>query len=335
MPEAAIVRGIMQEYESDKNRAMRMLQEKTTELYERIPRVKEIDENLAKFGLELSKLILRSESDREKIIAEMQETEEALLYERNKLLKKHKITDKFFNGVYRCDICRDEGLVESNRCVCFKQRLINKHYEMSNLSRVLTKENFDTFNAEFYSNEADERYGFSPRVQIERNAAVCRTFIESVGKFSDNPMNLLFYGKPGLGKTFLCNCIAKELLDKGFSVVYLTAPQLFKLVENLRFSKANGAMDEVIMDAVFTVDLLIIDDLGSEFSTAVTASEFFNIVNTRLLNGKQMVFSTNLVTQDFIDFYSDRVSSRIIGNFTMLPFIGEDIRVYKKHNSLG
>ena len=337
MADSTVFKDVMRELERDKSKAARLTREKLNELYAKIPRIKEIDDALAKFGSELSMLILQQKSDPAKVIADMQETEEALLYERGKLLKKHRITDKFFNNAFRCHTCKDEGFVGTERCTCLKQRLINKHYEMSNLSKVLNRENFDSFNAEFYSNEPDDRYGISPRAQIERNAKECKDFINVFKKSGtdQNPMNLLFYGKPGLGKTFLCNCVAKELLDGGFSVIYLTAPQLFKMVENLRFGKSEEkTADDALMEAVYTVDLLIIDDLGSEFSTAVTASEFFNIINTRLLNQKQMLFSTNIATQDLIEHYSDRVSSRIIGNFTMLLFIGEDIRVYKKYNSL-
>jgi len=336
MADSTIFNEVMREYEREKNKAARLHQEKTELLYNKIPRVKEIDEQLSKMGAQLAALILKS-NEREKIVADMQEAEEALCYERSKLLKKHKITDKYFNEIYKCTACKDIGFIDDVRCACLKQRLINKHYEISNLSKVLKIENFDNFKLDYYSDEPDEKFGVSPRDIIKKNVEKCKEFIKSFEQKNEDdvPMNLLLYGATGLGKTYLCNCVAKELLDSGHSVLYLTAPQLFKMVENIRFGRETDPNEASRrMDAVYTVDLLIIDDLGSEFSTAVTASEFFNIVNTRLLNHKQTMFSTNLMPKDLAEQYSDRVTSRIIGNFTMLLFVGDDIREYKKYNSL-
>jgi len=335
MADSAIFSDVMREYEREKNKAVRLFQEKMEQLYAKIPRVREIDEQLSKMGAQLAVLVLRSDN-REQIISEMQEMEEALCYERGKLLKKHKIGDKYFNDIYGCALCKDTGFVDIERCACLKQRLLNKHYEMSNLSKVLKVENFGNFKLEYYSDEPDEKYGVSPRDMIKKNVRTCEDFIKSFKQADEDavPMNLLLYGDTGLGKTYLCNCVAKELLDSGHSVLYLTAPQLFKMVENIRFGRDVNDDAGRRMDAVYSVDLLIIDDLGSEFSTAVTASEFFNIVNTRLLNRKQTMISTNLMPQDIAEHYSGRVTSRIIGNFTMLLFVGDDIREYKKYNSL-
>jgi DNA replication protein DnaC len=336
MADSSIYRDVLREYERDMNSAVRTLQEKTERMYEKLPRVKEIDDTLTKLGLEVASLVLKRKSDWDKTVAEMQEMEEALLYERKTLLKKHKFTDKYFYDAYKCAACLDTGFIDNERCKCLQQRLINRHYEASAIGKVIKIENFDNFKTEYYSDEPNERYGVSPKAIIKKNAEKCKEFINSFNT-GDIPMNLYLYGDTGLGKTYLCNCIAKELLDRGYSVLYLTAPQLFKTVEAIRFGRERGDAEYILnekMEFVYSADLLIIDDLGSEFSTAVTASEFFNILNTRLQSRKQMIFSTNLMPKDLSDSYSDRVTSRIIGNFTMLLFIGDDIREYKKYNSI-
>ena len=158
--------------------------------------------------------------------------------------------------------------------------------------------------------------------------AVCIKFTQD---FDKKFQNLLLYGKTGLGKTFLCNCMAKELLDSGKTVMYVTASQLFKLIEEDRFNRIG---DEDIpshyMDDILSVDLFIIDDLGTEFSTILSSAELFNIINTRLINRKPVVISTNLSMEDIINQYSDRIVSRIVGSYTSLEFFGDDIRMIKK-----
>jgi DNA replication protein DnaC len=327
----------MREYELKKNKSARLYQEKMEHMYDKIPRVKEIDETLSKLGFELVALVLRQGADREKAVADMQETEEALRYERGKLLKKHKYTPQYFDEAYACSACKDTAFINNERCNCLKQRLINKHYEMSNLSKILNIENFGNFKLDYYTDEPDEKYGVSPRMLIQKNVEKCKDFIKSFENKTEDTctVNLFLYGDTGLGKTYLCNCVAKELLDNGHSVLYLTAPELFKNIETIRFGKEkdNETLTEK-MELVYSTDLLIVDDLGSEFSTAVTASEFFNILNMRLLNRKQTIFSTNLMPKDLADIYTDRVTSRIVGNFNMLLFVGDDIREYKKYNSI-
>jgi DNA replication protein DnaC len=255
-------------------------------------------------------------------------------------LQKEKFKDGYFTDMYGCVKCWDTGFLgettvtgKVERCGCLKQRLINKHYELSSLGRVLKVENFSNFKPEYYPDVTDERYGMSPRAVMRRNYELCREFIAGFGTAGTN---LYFYGKPGLGKTYLCNCVAKELLDAGRSVLYLTAPKLFKTVEELRFGRDGEAAYDLRerMEFIYSAELLIIDDLGSEFMTTVTSSEFFNILNTRLLEGKQMIFSSNLGLGELSEVYTDRVTSRIIGEFTLMLFIGEDIRGYKKYNGL-
>jgi len=157
---------------------------------------------------------------------------------------------------------------------------------------------------------------------------ICLDFVDT---FDTAFNNLILYGHSGLGKTFLCNAIAKEILDSGHTVIYLSAFQLFRLFENYRFHKDEEIVTNDDIENIFQCDLLIIDDLGTEFLNALTRSELFNCLNTRLLNEKPTVISTNLAPNEWGDNYSERITSRIFGYYSQLMFIGSDIRLNRYH----
>jgi DNA replication protein DnaC len=198
---------------------------------------------------------------------------------------------------------------------------------MSNLGKVFERENFDSFNINYYSEVVCPVYGLSPRANMGRIWRVALEFVEYFGKRCEN---LYFYGDTGLGKTFLTNCIAQDLLNEGHTVLYATATQLFKQVEDTRFNREKSAKG-LPLQAAYEVDLLIIDDLGTEFITSVTNSELFNFINVRLLDKKSTIISTNLGIEELKNTYSERISSRIEGEYNLLHFVGDDIRLRKKH----
>ena len=320
----------LRELEAQRADAVRALEARKREVYEKIPRVMEIDERLSSTGINLSKKILSGITgpDAKKLIAGMERDNERLLREKNALLRENGYKINFLTDVYRCRLCADTGYIEAERCRCLKQKLIGRYYGLSNLSGALKKETFEHFSIDFYSADKDPQNEISPRANMQKILRVCRDFTADFGL---KPSNLLFYGNSGLGKTFLCNCIAKELLDAGRTVLYTTAPQLFKTFENYRFYRDEMDEPDETVDMVFAADLLIIDDLGTEFTTGNSLSEFFNIVNSRILNEKPMVISTNLIPNDFEAIYTERIISRILGNFFMCKFFGQDIRVIKKY----
>jgi DNA replication protein DnaC len=322
---------VMSMFRADRQRAEREADERQNAVYGSVPRIREIDTRLTAIGVSLAVHTLAGDrAALDKSRAEMDE----LNAEKKELYKANLIPDGFTDITYKCQICNDSGLVEtdggySERCKCLKRRLIDKYYDLSNLKSVLREENFDNFVLDYYSAEVNRNEGISPQQNMQ---TVYRTAARFVEQFGRTYQNLLLYGNTGLGKTFLCNCIAKDLLDAGHIVLYITAPRLFKLIEDARFKRDgdSGESDDMIESAT-EVDLLIIDDLGAEFSTVITSSALFDIFNQRRLARKATVISTNLTMPELNEQYSDRIVSRILGDFNSLKFFGDDIRVKKKY----
>ena len=155
-----------------------------------------------------------------------------------------------------------------------------------------------------------------------------------INNFDDSTeQNLLFTGNTGLGKTFLSNCIAKEILQKGKTVLYQTAPVMFDSIQDSKFGKDDSNID--LLENLYNVDLLIIDDLGTEKITETKISELFTIINTRLLNSNhhttKTIISTNLTIQELLKVYTPRIGSRLAGNYRVLRFFGEDLRIKSKN----
>ena len=227
---------------------------------------------------------------------------------------------------YICQTCQDTGYIGNEQCACMKHKLMDRLYDQSNVRDVIRMENFDTFDLRLFSDEVVQGEGISPKENAKRNLKMAMAFAED---FTGE--NLLLYGGAGRGKTFMCNCIAKDVLERGKTVLYLTAGQLFRQLEEMRFHRDEEEEVKDWDNELLEADLLIIDDLGTEFATMFTASELFRIVNDRKLRKKPVVISTNLDYRALMDQYSDRVMSRLIGEYTTMKFFGDDIRMKKKY----
>ena len=255
--------------------------------------------------------------------------------EKNKILKSLNISDDYFLPKYECKICKDTGYITKNSqtemCPCLKQKLFDMEYNKSNIYN-LKNQNFENFALNLYSDDINpEKYKskISPRENIILIKGICLSFIEN---FDDpNEKNLLFTGNTGLGKTFLSSCIANELIKKGKTILYQTAPVMLDTVIDYRFNKQNCSPD--IYYNILNADLLIIDDLGTEAMNNIKFTELFNIINTRLLNQNKTtktIISTNLSLQNLFSNYDERIVSRIVGNYNICYFFGDDIRFKKK-----
>ena len=320
------IKEILNKYDQRRTKSENDLEQRILDVYSQIPRIKEIDEEINKVGLKLTKLVIMNPNDKDEIILQCKSEIETLSSEKHDLLETHHVPAWYLTAEHNCNICEDKGFLKNGKkCNCLKQEIISEAYEMSNLSRVLEIENFDTFNLSVFSTSTDEKSSISPFTNMEANILpVCDQFIQNFNK--DNNDNLLFLGETGVGKTFLCNCIAKSLLDQGHIVIYQTAFKMFEIIEEYKFKSHDNFISKDSYYNLFDCDLLIIDDLGTELSNSFTNSELFNILNTRLLAGKKTIISTNLNLSQLHESYAIRIFSRLSDKFNILKFMGEDLR---------
>lgn len=313
----------MDEFRRKKDRAEKEQSYRLKEIYSFIPRVKEIDSAIARAGIDMAKMAILTSDNLEEDLRTLEVQIKALKREKALLLTENNVPLSFLEVQYNCEHCKDSGYTEDGKmCKCLQQAFIEKAYKTSNLNDVLLRENFETFDIGFFSDEPFENESLSPRENMQRILVQCEGYSLN---FSQGEDNLLFYGPTGQGKTFLCNCIAKSVLDQGYTVVYQTAFNLIKVLENQRFAKEQQK-DDLGYNYLFDSDLLIIDDLGTEFVNTFSTLELFNVINTRLLNKKKTVISTNLTPIQLRETYSERISSRLFGHYQFHYFYGKDLR---------
>lgn len=317
------IRTIMNEYEDIREKNKKELDKRKQELYAKLPRLKEIDDEMVSLGIRITKAVLMDEENREKLLEDLHKKQTDLKIEKAEILTANKYPKDYLQMKYSCKKCKDTGYVGSERCNCLMQKLIAYQYKQFKLSHRIVKENFENFNINYYSNEPIDG-GRTPRENMQHIFMEC---IKYTKDFEQHNKNLLFIGRPGLGKTFLCNSIAKDLLDMGKSVIYQSAPDLVDLVRKYKFDFDNEETGDEALKDIYVCDLLIIDDLGTELGTQFSGLVIYNILNKRLLENKKMIISTNLDVDEIIKTYSERISSRIFGNFLMYEFFGEDIRL--------
>ncbi|MGL4799463.1 MAG: ATP-binding protein [Cellulosilyticaceae bacterium] len=331
---------LIQEYDKKRTRALHEKREREEQIYREIPDIEKIDRSLSKIGIHLLKCSLQPNGD--ELMAAYRQKNEDLVRHKKQLLVEYGYAYDYLDLHHDCPTCQDTGFIndhpsteengtmffsKSTPCKCFQQALIDLAYSQSNLKNVLQRENFNTFRFDVYSDQVNPRFGQSPRDKMRKIYDKAVAFTEY---FDTRKENLLFLGPTGLGKTFLCNCIAKEILDKGYSVLYLTAQELFSLFEESRFHR-DDMEDESknALSTLFTVDLLVIDDFGTEVQNSFTAPDLFHVINTRYLNKKSTIISTNLPSKDLQSLYSDRIISRLFGNYDVCRVFGDDIRLLK------
>lgn len=299
---------------------------RTREIYRQIPRIEEINQEIASVSVAQAKELL---DGNEYALARLKAKIADLSEERTILLLRYGYPKDYLTLPCDCPDCRDTGYIGNEKCHCFRQAAIDMLYTQSNLKEILQTENFNTFSFEYYDNtEENPITGKTAYANMKEIHTRCKQFVDQFGSSFEN---LLFYGGTGIGKTFLSNCIARELLDRSFSVIYLTAIQLFELFSRYTFENedddtATNDMLQFILDC----DLLIIDDLGTELSNAFTNSKLFHCLNERSVRRKPILISTNLSLDKINQVYSERIFSRLSSNFTLLKFYGEDIRLKKK-----
>ena len=245
---------------------------------------------------------------------------------RDELLSSRGFAIDDLSVTYTCPDCRDTGYIGTEKCHCFRQAAIDLLYEQSRLKTVLEKENFGSFSLEYYSREPMEE--LSGKSNYEYMSAIldeCRAYAAG---FHRGSQSLLFTGETGVGKTFLSNCIAKEVLDAGFSVLSLSAVEFFDLLEHQVFDDNDQGWEE--QSELLSCDLLIIDDLGTEVTNSFTLSRLFHCINSRLLASRPMIISTNYSLNDLRRVYSERIASRLFSAYRIYRLYGQDIRFLQR-----
>ena len=230
----------------------------------------------------------------------------------------------YLEPVYDCPDCKDTGYIDSEdglrkKCHCFHQQELDILYEQSHIRDMIASENFSNLSYEYY--QGDDLTHFRKCVDV------CRNFVQN---FKQDYHNLFFYGTVGTGKSFLSGCIASELLQSGHSVIYFSASGLFDTLARYTFNAGAKEALSGFYEDIYSCDLLIIDDLGTEYTNNFIASQFFTCINERLLNSRSTIISTNLSLDTLADLYTERSFSRITSNYIMLKLIGDDIRIKKK-----
>lgn len=327
------LKNLLKDYEQKRMNAFLDLDNRKTSLYSSNKRLAEIEIELNSFALNTARAILSVNNEMNSVDA-LKEKIDNLKKEKEMILNNLNIGKDFFKPRFECDLCEDTGYVRNgynfNLCSCIKQKLFDIEYNKSNIANLKT-DIFSNFNIDLYSNNVNEDLyssNISPRDNIKNIKDIALNFIDNFD--NDSEKNLLFLGNTGLGKTFLSNCIANELLKKGKTVLYQTAPVMLDTIIDYRFNKNNSSS---IYENILDVDLLIIDDLGTECMNSMKFSELFNVINTRLLNQNnhitKTIISTNLNLKELSEKYDERIFSRFVGYYNICRFFGEDIRFKK------
>lgn len=310
---------IMRTYEKKQLDNQYRLQKRYEEIYRELPQIKDLENQISSLSLQKAKAYLDGDED---ALNTLHKNLHLISMKKKEILSNAGYPDDYLSLQYTCKYCQDRGYIHNKKCHCFKQAEIELLYANSNLRDVLEQENFDSLRWDLHSDsEVDKVTNRSPKESFKIAVDNCQDFVTH---FPQDFRNLFIFGDTGTGKTFLTHCIAKELIDRSFSVVYVTASDLFDILAKKMFEKKE---DE---HHIYDCDLLIIDDLGTELSNSFTNSQLFVCINERLLNKKPTIISTNLSLEEIKHNYSERVFSRVSSNYTLLRLTGEDIRIKKK-----
>lgn len=292
------------------------------EIFRAYPRLRQIEIALRQTAARAVATAFRKGEDPAAAIEAIKEENLALQREQEWILEAADLDESALEPTVVCTHCGGSGYIGEVMCECLQE--LCRQEQKKELSSLLGgREHFDQFRADYYPAERDPKYQVSPRELMQTVYNRCKQYAREFGPGSPS---LLFSGGPGLGKTFLSACIARTVADNGFSVVYDTAGKLFSDFESVKFGGDKSEPEKKYLSC----DLLIIDDLGTEMTTQFTQSVLYQVINTRLMEGRATVVSTNLDDTGLRQRYSPAIVSRLLGVYETFLFLGQDIRLLKR-----
>ena len=309
---------IKSEYLEKYQKARTAADMRASEIYARIPRVREIDALLSRTALEIMSAVTSGKENAEEALARVRARNDSLTAERDVLLSNAGYPTDYTDVRYECDKCGDTGYVGGRMCECMKRELVMAGYESSGLGRLIRTQSFDNFSLDYYK-VAGANY---KNMEFYYNSL--KDFAESFS--SRSYRNYFLLGGTGLGKTHISTAVAKTVIEKGFDVLYVTAIDMFSDFEKKQFGSGEDNTRRY-----FECDLLIIDDLGTELTNQFTVSCLYNVINSRINSAKSTFINTNLSKKELETKYAERITSRIFGEYYPLLFSGIDIRKQKRH----
>ena len=292
---------------------------RTEELHAKSPALRALDRELSKTGVKIAMAALGTGEEYKQKLAVVEKENMELQARRAAILAELGYPADYTKPPYECHKCNDSGFVGTKMCECMRRDLVLAAFESSGIGALLRTQSFESFKLDYYpAGEARELMG--------RNLALLRDYAE---QFSAASESLIFCGATGLGKTHLSTALARRVIERGFDVYYTTALQMFADFEHARFGTDMGMESVVSLDRYTSCELLILDDLGTEVSNQFTNSCLYMVLNERINKGLPTVISTNLTGKEIKQRYTDRIASRILGDFKPLLFTGTDIRRLK------
>lgn len=307
---------LRQEYEVKRLEAVDAAGARRAELAAKVPGYAELDAVLASTASRIMGAAMAGRDGLEARIEKIKRENADLRNSMQTLLKEAGYPTDYAEVHYACAACGDTGFVGTKMCACFRRALTLRGYASAGIDRLISTQSFDSFSLDYYKDDPD---AYS---RMKHNFETAQSFAQNFS--TDTHASLLFLGGTGLGKTHLSGAIAKTVIDRGFDVLYDSAMHIFSSFESAKF---HGGADHT--DRYLTVELLILDDLGTELGGTFTVSCLYDIINTRLVRGLPTVVSTNLTMAELADRYGERIASRFIGEYTPLIFRGKDVRIEK------
>ncbi len=289
-----------------------------------IPEIGRLQQEMSKVSIRLSKVILAKEGNASEVLPKIMEENLRMQDRIRELLRENGYPEDYLTPRFTCKDCEDTGFRDGRRCHCLENAIKKVAVEEFNHSTTMSLCTFSDFKLQYYSTQNRNSNGLSDFETMSMILKFCQDYAAS---FSLSSPSILMLGETGLGKTHLSLSIANQVLEKGFTVLYGSAQDYFFKMQNEFFGK--GKPGEDVLSTILAADLFILDDLGAEFESSFNASAFYNIVNSRLNQGKPTIINTNLTVREIESRYSNRVLSRLMSLYKTLKFVGSDIRQIK------